>query len=305
VVLAQRLQPLWGGYGDLWRAELERGGRASSVIIKHVRPPKGDRSRSHQRKLRSYAVELAFYETQAQRCFELPSCRVPRLIFGEDQADGWILVLEDLAEAGFKDRSHWGELQIAAVLRWLATFHARFLGREGGATDLWKVGTYWHLGTRPDELAAMRHPALRKAAGAIDTRLNGARFKTLVHGDAKPENASFASSSGEAAFVDFQYVGGGVGVKDVAYFLNGVLSPRQYEKLVPVYLDDYFRELQSALAACGSGVDSQLLEQEWRALFDLAWVDFYRFLLGWAPGQFDGDAFSERLTQQVLNRLGR
>ena len=303
--LAQRLQPLWGGYGDLWRAELERDGRTSSVIVKHVRPPKNDRSRSHQRKLRSYAVELAFYAGQSARCFELPACRVPRLVFGQDQPEGWILALEDLAEAGFQDRTHWGELHIAAVLRWLATFHARFLGRERQATDLWKVGTYWQLGTRPDELAAMQHPTLKKAAGAIDARLNAARFKTLVHGDAKPENASFAAASSEAAFVDFQYVGGGVGVKDVAYFLNGALSPRQYAEQVPAYLDDYFRELRSALAACGSTAEPELVEQEWRALFDLAWVDFYRFLLGWAPGSFDEDPFSEQLTRQVLSRLGR
>lgn len=96
-----------------------------------------------------------------------------------------------------------------------------------------------------------------------------------------------------------------MGVKDVAYFLNGCLSPRECESLVPRYLDDYFRELASALAAspASANVDVAALEREWRALFPLAWVDFYRFLLGWAPGQFDREPYSEKLTREVLMGL--
>ncbi len=66
-------------------------------------------------------------------------------------------------------------------------------------------------------------------------------------------------------------------------------------------MNDYFRELASAVAASGSAVDT--LEREWRGLFPLAWVDFYRFLLGWAPGQYDADPYSERLTRDVLARF--
>jgi hypothetical protein len=46
------------------------------------------------------------------------------------------------------------------------------------------------------------------------------------------------------------------------------------------------------------------LEREWRALFPYAWVDFYRFLLGWAPGYADNDGYSERLTRDVIAALG-
>ena len=107
----------------------------------------------------------------------------------------------------------------------------------------------------------------------------------------------------EVALVDFQYVGGGVGVKDVAYFLSSCLSPRECEALVPSYLNDYFRELGRAVEITNANVDFTELEREWRALFPLAWVDFYRFLLGWAPGQFDRDPYSERLTREVLVEL--
>src|SRR3954451_12193083 len=68
VTLGARLQSLWGGYGELWRAELAHGAALTRVVVKHVRLPPGDGSRSHRRKLRSYEVEHAFYERYAARC---------------------------------------------------------------------------------------------------------------------------------------------------------------------------------------------------------------------------------------------
>jgi hypothetical protein len=298
--LGARLQSLWGDYGELWRAELVSGNQTSPAVVKVVQPPPGDPSLSHRRKLRSYEVERVFYERYAASCAAPPRCRVPRALGLEERDGGWLFVLEDLDAAGFDERRAGADApHITATLRWLARFHARFLGvtPEG----LWKIGTYWQLATRPDELKAMHQPALRAAAGRIDARLNGARFRTLVHGDAKLENVCFDRVSHEVALVDFQYVGGGVGVKDVAYFLNGVLTPSQCRALVPAYLDDYFRELGAALAALAPQVDSAALEREWRELFPFAWVDFYRFWLGWAGSH--EDPYSDELTHEVLMRL--
>lgn len=305
VTLDERLQGLWGGYGELWRAELRRGSTLSRVIVKSVRPPRDDQSRSHRRKLRSYEVEQAFYQRYAVRCHDVPRCRVPRALGLQAEDGGWLFVLEDLDASGFCERrSHAGAVPIRATLRWLATFHATFLGvaPEG----LWKVGTYWHLGTRPDELAALRHEGLRRAAGRLDSALSAARFKTLVHGDAKLENVCFRPAEDDVALVDFQYVGGGVGVKDVAYFLSSCLAPDECEARVPEYLDEYFHFLATALRTDErhQEVDATALEHEWRALFPLAWVDFYRFLLGWAPNGFARDIYAERLTREVLASLG-
>lgn len=300
VTLGERLQSLWSGYGELWRVELDLGAAAVSAVVKDVRPPRDDGTRSHRRKLRSYQVEQTFYERFATDT--TAACRVPRALALRANGSEFLSVLEDLDGAGFGQRHRRVDSSdITAVLSWLATFHARFLGRA--PEGLWQVGTYWHLATRPDELAAMKHPRLRAAATVIDARLSGARFKTLVHGDAKLENVCFAENGGAVALVDFQYVGGGVGVKDLAYFLSSCLLPRECEPLIPRYLDEYFAALRSELLALRTAPEVDELEREWRALFPLAWVDLYRFLCGWAPGQYDPDPYSDQLVESVLTSL--
>jgi hypothetical protein len=223
---------------------------------------------------------------------------VPRALGLRAEASAFLMVLEDLDAAGYGERrSRVAANEVTSVLDWLAAFHATFL--QQAPEELWKVGTYWHLSTRPDELGRMRSPALRNAAASIDARLSAARFRTLVHGDAKLENVCF-SHQGGVALVDFQYVGGGVGVKDVAYFLSSCLAPSECAALVPRYLDHYFASLRAALR---DRPDASALEREWRSLFPLAWVDFYRFLLGWAPGQYDPDPYSDELAAEVLAGL--
>ena len=310
VELSERVQSLWGGYGKVWRVQLS-GARVENVIAKSVTPPAEreiardpGKLRSHRRKLRSYAVELAFYERFAQACDA--NCRVPASLHAEAREGGFLFVLEDLDQAGFPGRrTLCTSDEIVACLKWLAAFHARFLGVA--PDGLWKVGTYWHLATRPDELARLSAGELRRAAPRIDQRLNSARFRTLVHGDAKLENFCFADSGHAVAAVDFQYVGGGVGVKDVAYFLSSCLSAAECETRIPGYLDVYFDALRVARAARvdarANANDGEALELEWRALFSWAWADFYRFLSGWAPAYAESDSYGRKQLELVLRSL--
>ncbi len=305
---------MWDGYGELWRAVLEGSSDAlaeqTGVVLKSVAPPAEDRLRvgrqtlgSHRRKLRSYDVELAFYRDFAARCSA--DCRVPAPQLLERSARGWLFVLEDLDRAGFAGRrSLVDSSEVQACLAWLAAFHARFLGTP--PNGLWKVGTYWHLATRPDELSRLDDAALRKAAPAIDAALSASRFKTIVHGDAKLENFCFAQSSAAVAAVDFQYAGGGVGVKDVAYLLGSCFEEAECAARIPSCLDFYFRALREKLLGAPDfdAADLDALETEWRTLYPLAWVDFQRFLLGWAPACRRGD-YSERLIGEVLATLSR
>lgn len=198
----------------------------------------------------------------------------------------------------FLCRSQVKDAEMEACLRWLAHFHALFLGVA--PENLWPVGTYWHLETRPDELEAMDHPQLKAAAGDIDRILNGCRFKTVVHGDAKLANFCFSPSGQEVAAVDFQYVGGGCGMKDVVYFLGSCMEERECDKRVPGLLDYYFCELKQSV---GADVDFGALEAEWREMFAFAWTDFHRFLLGWMPGHWKVNRYSKRLTEEVLHKL--
>jgi len=303
------IQPLWGGYGELRRVQL-LGAPIEGAIVKIVTPP-AERAiardpaklRSHRRKLRSYEVELTFYQRFATACDA--ACRVPALVYGEARDGHFLFVLEDLDAAGFPVRkATCSPREIGACLAWLAAFHARFFGVE--ATSLWKVGSYWHLATRPDELSRLGSEQLRRAAAVIDRRLNSARFRSLVHGDAKLENFCFSRSGQSVAAVDFQYVGGGVGVKDVAYFLSSCLSSAECQAEIPGYLDIYFGSLRAELSRRSNRPAAELdaLEAEWRALFSWAWSDFFRFLLGWAPEYAASDSYGEEQLRLVLNSLG-
>jgi hypothetical protein len=302
VELGERVQSLWSGYGEIRRATLS-GAMNASVIVKHVVPPKRAalgpaETRSHRRKLRSYEVERAFYRAYAPRCGA--GCRVPAALGARARDGQWLLVLEDLDAAGFDARrNRVSPAELQACLRWLAQFHATFLGEQ--PESLWKVGTYWHLATRPDELRALTDPALRRAAPILDQRLSSARFRTLVHGDAKLQNFCFTKAGDDVAAVDFQYVGGGVGVKDVAYFLTSCLSSRELERDDGRYLDDYFSALRAAVDSRNAGVERASVEAEWRELYPFACADFCRFLRGWA-GNDSLDPYLERVTLDVLKR---
>ena len=286
VARGKSFQSVWSGYGELVRYRIV-GAEAGSVVVKHIKPGKG-RGRSHHRKIRSYQVEQTWYEAWSSRC--TPACRVARCLHAAREAGEWIFVFEDLDDAGFGARHDFPSgRRLESCLRWLAAFHALFLGER--PRGLWKMGTYWHLKTRPDEHRSMDPGPLRDAAAAVDARLNGARFQTLVHGDAKPANFCFSRDGASVAAVDFQYVGGGCGVKDVAYLLTG-----EDGGTVKHGLDIYFRALRHAL---GSGGDGEAVEAEWRALYPWAWADFHRFLAGWAP-QWRFTPFEQRLTRQVL-----
>lgn len=212
------------------------------------------------------------------------------------------MVLEDLDAAGFdRRRAQVDDRSLYACLHWLANFHARFFGVQPQA--LWPTGTYWHLATRPDELDALDDTALRDAAPAIDRLLQASPYQTLVHGDAKLANFCFDADGGRVAAVDFQYVGGGCGVKDVAYFIDSCLSPEQCQRREGELLDVYFQALRRALRDKRQSVDSEAVERDWRALYPVAWTDFHRFLKGWSPGHWPRDSYSERLAGQVIARL--
>lgn len=290
-----RVQTLWDGYGELVRVDVD-GGDVESVIVKSVTPPARPKNTvSDARKRRSYEVEHTFYETFAARCPE--ACRVPRLYgarAGREKDMERLLVLEDLDAAGYAERRRHGDGKtFRRCLGWLAAFHATFLGAK--PSGLWETGTYWHLATRREELGVV-DARIQALAPRIDAKLASCVHRTFVHGDAKLANFCFATDGGEAtvAAVDFQYVGGGCGMKDVAYLLAG-------ERDEARALDAYFVELRRELAA--RGIEPEPVEAEWRTLYPVACADFFRFLAGWAPGHFASDRRAQRVLEAVERHL--
>lgn len=306
------IQSLWSGYGNIVRLELS-GGSYSSVILKHIKlPDAGNHPRgwntglSHQRKIRSYQVEAHWYKHYAAYCAS--DCVVPDCLLVNTLESETVLVLTDLDAAGFNMRKSRVEIEdIHACLGWLASFHATFLNSK--ADGLWECGTYWHLDTRPDELAALKDGALRQAAPLIDQKLRQCRHQTLVHGDAKlanfcfQPNSSTLNSSQRVAAVDFQYVGRGCGIKDVAYFIGSCLNEGECEAMETQLLDYYFSALIDRAAQRKVGVNMVELENEWRELYPVAWADFHRFIKGWSPGHWKINSYSEKLTTGVIKSL--
>ena len=294
----EMIQQLWSGYGKIMRIELENAS-VESVVVKHVQlpvnknHPRGwNTDIGHQRKVKSYKVETTWYQSYSKNS----AARLPECLAIETQEEEVLIVLEDLDAAGYLLRKRsvtWEE--ITACLEWLAKFHASYLGKN--PTGLWEVGTYWHLETRPQELAVLNDQRLKEAAHAIDKKLNACSYKTFVHGDAKLANFCFAKD-GSVSGVDFQYVGGGCGMKDVAYFIGSCLNENECERLENQILDTYFEYLQNELEE-----RNEALEKEWRSLYRVAWADFHRFLKGWSPGHWKINSYSERVTAEVIKNL--
>ncbi len=300
------IQSLWSGYGTISKAKIT-GDYSQKVVVKHICPPaKGSHPRgwntnlSHQRKLKSYLVEMAWYRHHADKCG--PLCRVPDSYLSLSDGDEHLIVLEDLDDSGYAHRKSTLTIPETKVcLSWLANFHARFMNQS--FPDLWKKGSYWHLDTRPDEWDAMSEGKLKHNAREIDRILDECKYKTIIHGDAKVANFCFNADYTQVAAVDFQYVGGGCGMKDVSYLLGSCLGSNECERYDKVLLDHYFNELQMALEASDFKGDFSSLEQEWREMYAVAWTDFTRFLQGWMPGHQKLNSYSNKLMNEVLGSL--
>ena len=319
------IQSLWSGYGAISRhteAYSEVSTNLRSCIAKVVELQKQDghprgwnTDISHQRKLSSYVNEQNFYTYFAVKTNH--KCRVPKMYAASaDEKSIW-MILEDLDASGFDQRRSQASLPLVELgVKWLANFHACFIDVDGlnvkcpvglahkpqdDAKYLWPIGTYWHLATRPQEFQAMPESSLKKAASEIDERLNKGKFQTIVHGDAKLANFCIDSHQSKLAAVDFQYVGGGVGIKDFVYFLGSCLNSYALYEHAPHLLALYFREFKHATK--DSSLDFDALEKEYRSLYPLAWADFERFLTGWSPGHQKLNAYSAEQTQKALKVL--
>ena len=322
VEIQHTLQELWSGYGSIVRCYSKATNQ--TFIVKHIKTsmpiaehPRGwSGDNSHQRKIKSYQVETNFYREYASFCnrggnkkcnqdceqTDEYSSKVPTLHKIIELDDGCLLVMEDLHASGFSlsaDRNDWQKLKTA--ITWLANFHSKFMFNN--ADNLWSQGGYWHLDTRQDELAAMPELNLKQHAALLDKRLKDAKYQTLIHGDAKFENLCFHNSGNSVAAVDFQYIGRGVGVVDLAYLAGSALDQSGLEKFADLILPFYLNALKQTLVNFNSTIDFEQLSKEYSELYPVAWADFYRFLLGWNPKSWKVNDYIKQMTKKALSSL--
>ncbi|MFK7857761.1 MAG: phosphotransferase [Granulosicoccus sp.] len=303
----QPVQTLWSGYGQIVRVNLiledyHRHDGDTSLIVKDVQPPETlnhprgwNTDASTQRKLESYRVEANWYRQYVESARSL--CAMPRLLGSYSSVEQTSLILEDLDRDYPQRHDRLSVESCKPCIRWLARFHGYHFQSSG--EGLWHTGTYWYLKTRRDEWTAMAPGALKDAASALDARLENCQFKTLVHGDAKVANVCFSQSGRDVAMVDFQYVGRGCGIRDVAYFLGSALTETECENHGEELLDVYFSELSSYIPE----MLQQPVEKEWRDLYATAWADFHRFLAGWMPGHTKIHGYTRAMTRKALAEL--
>ena len=304
--LIKVIQELWSGYGFIARIELNDS-HESTVIVKdielpeHNKHPRGwNTSASHERKIKSYEVEIEWYKSYSAFCDE--SCRVAKYLTSTQDQKNTFIVLEDLDTAGYPIRkARLDKEEAKTCLTWLANFHATFLNKS--PKNIWPIGSYWHLATRKDEFNAMADGILKQSAKQIDKLLNNCHYQTIIHGDAKIANFCFSEDGKNVAAVDFQYVGGGCGMKDIAYFLGSCLNENQCKIWEDELLEAYFSALKHAIEARGIDINFKVLENEWRQLYPIAWTDFTRFLLGWMPTHDKLNGYSQEMVNRVLNSI--
>ncbi|KAI0477478.1 hypothetical protein GGR56DRAFT_637456 [Xylariaceae sp. FL0804] len=106
---------------------------------------------------------------------------------------------------------------------------------DGKTESVWLNGGYAYLATRRDEYEALQEAAGDEWNAALccqaspDSAFSVAELaamamaprgrkscETLVHGDVKAENMFWTTDGSRVAFIDFQYVGYGLGVSDLA-----------------------------------------------------------------------------------------
>ncbi|WP_337119142.1 oxidoreductase family protein [Pseudoalteromonas sp. B160] len=155
------------------------------------------------------------------------------------------------------------------------------------------AGGYWHLATRPDEYEKMADCAIKQQAHSIDQTIRACPYQTLIHGDAKIANFAINNATLNVVGYDFQYVGAGVGVIDVMYFLGSCLNEQQLQQRADDYLADYFKYFANAMHIFDKSAYSHAAINEWKTLWPVVWADFYRFLMGWSPEHVKINAYMQ------------
>jgi len=235
-------------------------------------------SRATAKSLGSYELEVRFYQELAA---DLP-IRTPRCLYADIdvEAADFVLLLEDMAPAHQGDQLAGCTPDEAAVaVAELSNLHAPRWGDPSLASIPWlhrdpearqafmaELLPMLHAGFREryaDSLDDEVEQACDALFGHLGTHLGERRAPTtIVHGDYRLDNLLFGGLGGgvPVAVVDWQTVGTGSAMDDVAYFLGGGLLPEDRRASEEDIVRDYLERLRAA----GVGYDWDDCWQDYR-----------------------------------------
>ncbi len=223
-------------------------------------------------RLQMFTREVRFYTEIAPTV----GVRVPSVFRAEVRDGSTVLELEDL--------SSWREgADPVAAARALASLHGRWVGRaedtwpwlpRADASDL--VGELFDacwpaLRRRSDVTDAVRRlgDALVGEVSAVERVADAAGPPTLTHGDASAANMR-TSPAGEVVLLDWEDVGSGPGICDVAWFLMSSVEAHDWDRALGAYGDAH--GLGDALPAASVQALLSFAHQEEGSADALAWI---------------------------------
>jgi len=303
---------LWAGMGSIYEVRCAPSNK--NIMVKYVHPrlpPSGELSVGDQRKLDSYLVEANFYEHFANDLLHYHRVPLPPPLYVERHLEDIrnpkiIICMGELSSRPSKDQADDDdddddEVNVHTnVVKWLAKFHAATWNWSPSGKDeqenndhskhsVQAIGSYWYLKTRRSEWEDMpRHGwegRLKKAARAIDARLERDPLQCWVHGDTKDANILY--SQNKLAFCDFQYTGRGPPSRDLSYYFcsSHVEDSKEQEALLDIYhqdLTNYLKQQPKTSSTLPLPTRQQLEES-----MELAFCDFCRFMAGWGYWGYD------------------
>ncbi|KAI1078119.1 hypothetical protein F5B20DRAFT_549396 [Whalleya microplaca] len=247
-------------------------------------------------------------------------------------------------------RSELSERQVLAALDWLSSFHRtsrklipehsqefllppleeakRRLSGDHTGTKLWLNGGYTYLATRRKEYAALAadsnsewsavlcKPTTTGGLSIAEMAANfltprGREHETLIHGDVKSENLFTTKSGSAVAFYDFQYVGLGLAVCDLAKLFtcsvpldllaDAVPDKLQMQKGERILLEYYRSKLMDA-SKQPNGIAVVYGWDDFVRHWETALVDWLRFQASW--GFWGNTEWLEARVRSILNDNG-
>jgi hypothetical protein len=262
-----------GQVANCFRLTVTHDGGMSSVIAKV--PSLDEVSRSTAALQRLYLREVSFYQHLAP----LITTRTPRCHFAErDESDNFLLLLEDLSPSATVDQFAGISLGIArAGLAALAGLHGPTHARSDLHDAAWLRGVSDELRPLYEAVVPVlfdqfieRYDSridmeLRSMVLALRDRLAlfsgyATPFPCVTHGDFRTDNLLIDACDGTVALavVDWQTVGVGSPLLDVAYFLTTSLTPEDCARYEFELLDYYLAKL----ADYGVEVPTEVARQE-------------------------------------------